>query len=65
MYGIVWQAEYRRKWEHFERQERRRLKRGIGSCGKETPLDPESNEIDLERDNHGGDGKENGWIVHP
>ena len=25
-----YEAEYRRKWEHFERQERRRLRRGIG-----------------------------------
>jgi hypothetical protein len=25
-----WQAEYARKWKHFERQELRRLKRGIG-----------------------------------
>jgi hypothetical protein len=26
--------------------------------------DPERDEIDLERDNHGGGGKENGWRVH-
>jgi hypothetical protein len=25
----AFQAEYRRKWEHFDRQERRRLMRGI------------------------------------
>jgi hypothetical protein len=31
MHGMEWQAEYRRKWEDFERQERLRLKRGIGA----------------------------------
>jgi hypothetical protein len=44
-----------------------RLKRGIGPrCGKESTSseDPERDEINLERDNHGGGGKEIGWRVH-
>ena len=63
-------AEYRRKWEHFERQERRRLRRGIGApqlfrhpyieetmWKEDTPSsseDPESDE-DMEGDDDRGD----------
>jgi len=66
----IYAAEYRRKWEHFERQERRRLRRGIGApqlfrhpyieetmWKEDTPSsseDPESDE-DMEGDDDRGD----------
>ena len=66
----IYAAEYRRKWEHFKRQERRRLRRGIGApqlfrhpyieetmWKEDTPSsseDPESDE-DMEGDDDRGD----------